>query len=150
MFARPTEIKGTCRLIRTRFFYIIAAVVVVFAGLASPRHPRQLPAFIAEFAGDTLWALMLFLLVSTLLAGRPIVARAAISLALAFLVEISQLYHAPWIDSIRQTTLGGLALGFGFVWTDLVCYSVGIAIGALAELAITRFGGSELQKVSRR
>ena len=54
---------------------------------------------------------MLFLLVSTLLAGRPIVVRAAISLALAFLVEISQLYHAPWIDSIRSTTLGELDSG---------------------------------------
>jgi hypothetical protein len=39
-------------------------------------------------------------LVGTLLAGRPVRARAAISLALAFLMEISQLYHAPWIDSI--------------------------------------------------
>ncbi len=79
---------------------------------------------------------MLFLLVSTLLAGRPILARAAISLALAFLVEISQLYHAPWIDSIRQTTLGGLVLGFGLLWTDLVCYSVGVLIGVVAESAV--------------
>jgi hypothetical protein len=69
---------------------------------------------------------MVFLLVSTLLVGRPILVRAAISLAFAFLVEISQFYHAPWIDSIRQTTLGGLVLGFGFLWTDLVCYTVGI------------------------
>ena len=79
---------------------------------------------------------MVFLLVSTMLAGRPILVRAAISLALAFLVEASQLYHAPWIDAIRQTTLGGLVLGFGFLWTDLICYSVGVAIGVIAELAI--------------
>lgn len=108
----------------------------MFAGLASRRYRGQLPAFLAEYAGDTLWALMLFLLISTLLAGRPVLARAAISLALAFLVEISQLYHAPWIDSIRQTLLGGLMLGFGFLWTDLVCYSVGVMIGVIAELAI--------------
>ncbi len=95
-----------------------------------------MPAFLAEYAGDTLWALMLFLLMSTLLAGRPVLARAGISLVLAFLVEITQLYHAPWIDSIRQTTLGGLVLGFGFLWSDLVCYSVGIAIGLIGELAI--------------
>jgi hypothetical protein len=81
---------------------------------------------------------MLFLLVSTLLAGQSILTRAAISLALALLVEVSQLYHAPWIDSIRQTTLGGLVLGFGFLWTDLVCYSVGIAAGAVLELCLSR------------
>ena len=90
----------------------------------------------AEYAGYTLWALMAFPLVSTLLAGRPILVRAAITLALAFLVEISQLYHAPWIDAIRQTTVGGLVLGFGFLWSDLVCYSVGVMIGVIAEGAI--------------
>ncbi len=109
-----------------------------------------MPAFLAEYAGDTLWALMLFLLVSTLLAGRPILMRTAISLALAFLVEISQLYHAPWIDSIRQTTLGGLVLGFGFLWTDLVCYSVGIATISLTEWGIRRFGWPKMEKVSGR
>lgn len=123
-------------MIRTRFVYLIAATVVVFAGLASRRNRGQLPTFLAEYAGDTLWALMLFLLVSTLLARRTILTRAGISLVLAFLVEITQLYHAPWIDSIRQTTLGGLMLGFGFLWSDLVCYSVGIAIGLVVELAI--------------
>ena len=121
-------------MIRIRFVYLLAAIVVVIAGLASRRYRGQLPAFVVEYAGDTLWALMVFLLVSTLLAGRPILLRAVITLALAFLVEISQLYHAPWIDSIRQTTLGGLVLGFGFLWTDLVCYSVGVLIGVIAEL----------------
>lgn len=121
---------------RTRFVYLIAATAVCIAGLASRRFRGQLPAFLAEYAGDTLWAVMVFLLVSTLLVGRPILVRAAISLALAFPVEISQLYHAPWIDAIRQTTLGGLALGFGFLWTDLICYSVGVMIGVIAEWAI--------------
>ncbi len=37
---------------------------------------------------------MLFLLVSAVLAGRPLMLREAISLVLSFLVEISQLYHA--------------------------------------------------------
>ncbi|MEQ1830423.1 MAG: DUF2809 domain-containing protein [Pirellula sp.] len=133
-----------------RYIYLLCAIAVLFSGLASRRYRSVLPTFSAEYAGDSLWALMLFLLVSTLLAGRPILTRAAISLALAFLVEISQLYHAPWIDSIRQTTLGGLVLGFGFLWTDLVCYSVGIAAGSLTEWGIGRFRGPKLEKVSGR
>lgn len=136
MPTRSPKIESTIRLFCTRLAYIIAATVVVVAGLASRRYRGQLPAFLAEYAGDTLWGLMLFLLVSTLRVGRPILVRSAITLALAFLVEISQLYHAPWIDSVRQTTLGGLVLGFGFLWTDLVCYSVGILIGVIAELAL--------------
>ena len=123
---------------RTRITFFLCAVVVTIVGLASRRYQAVLPEFIGEYAGDTLWALMLFLLVSTLLAGRTVISRATISLVLAFVVEISQLYHAPWIDSIRHTTLGGLVLGFGFLWTDLVCYTVGIVIGAVAEYGIRR------------
>ena len=52
-------------------------------------------------------------------------------------VELSQLYHAPWIDSIRETTLGGLILGFGFLWSDTACYTVGVGLGVLLE----RIGG---------
>ena len=51
----------------------------------------------------------------------------------SFAIEISQLYHAPWIDCIRNTTLGGLVLGFGFLWSDLLCYSAGTSIGFLLE-----------------
>lgn len=123
-------------MIKTRITFFLCAVAVTIVGLASRRYQAVLPVFVGEYSGDTLWALMLFLLVSTLLAGRTVMSRAGISLVLADLVEISQLYHAPWIDSIRKTTLGGLVLGFGFLWTDLVCYTVGIIIGALAECGL--------------
>jgi hypothetical protein len=105
----------------------------MLVGLASRRFRQQLPTFIGEYSGDVLWALMLFLVVSFVLAGRPLFQRGIISLVLAFAVEVSQLYHAPWIDGIRSTTLGGLVLGFGFLWSDLVCYLVGIAAGVLAD-----------------
>ena len=72
---------------------------------------------------------MLFLLVSAVLAGQPIQVRATLSLGHSFLVEIRQLYHAPWIDSIRQNTLGGLVL-------RVSCYSFGIAMGIVAKSAI--------------
>src|ERR1017187_341105 len=40
---------------------------------------------------------------------------AILAMSFSVAVEISQLYHAPWIDSIRHTNLGGLVLGFGFL-----------------------------------
>ena len=122
-----------------RVVYVFSAIVVLFAGLASRRYRTHLPSYVGEYGGDVLWALMLFLIVSFVLAGRPLVQRCIISLILAFAVEVSQLYHAPWIDGIRSTTLGGLVLGFGFLWSDLVCYLVGIAAGALAELTVRRW-----------
>lgn len=118
-------------------------MAIMVIGLGSRIFRQRLPSFLADYAGDTLWALMLFFLVSTLCAGRTLFARTAISVTLALMVEVSQLYHAPWIDSVRQTTFGGLVLGFGFLWTDLICYSVGIAFGSLAESAINGFNRSK-------
>ena len=96
-----------------------SAIVVMFAGLASRSYRTHLPSFIGEYSGDVLWALMLFLVVIFILAGRPLVKRCIISLVVAFAVEVSQLYHALWIDGIRNTTLSSLVLGFGFLWSDL-------------------------------
>ncbi len=39
----------------------------------------------------------------------------------------------PWIDSVRQTTIGGLILGFGFLWSDLACYAAGVGLGVVIE-----------------
>ena len=118
-------------------------------GLASRRFRQHLPSFIGEYSGDVLWALMLFLVVSFVLAGRPILQRSIISLVLAIAVEVSQLYHAPWIDSIRSTILGGLVLGFGFLWTDLVCYLVGITVGALTEYGQVYLRGKTRDSLAR-
>ena len=132
-------VQGSSRLfelniMRQRSVYFLTAVVVMFLGLASRRYREYLPQFVGQYSGDTLWALMLFLFISVLLARHSIVIRGAISIVVALLVEISQLYHPPWIDSIRQTPLGGLVLGFGFLWSDLICYAVGVGFGVIFEV----------------
>ena len=55
------------------------------------------------------------------------------ALGYCYLIEISQIYHSPWFDALRQTRLGGLTLGRGFLWSDLISYTFGIAIGAVIE-----------------
>lgn len=119
-----------------RLIYAIAAAVVVLAGLASRRYRPELPQFLGDYSGDTLWALMVFLLISVVLPGTPLKMRATTALCISFMVEISQIYQAPWIISIRQTTLGGLVLGHGFLWTDFACYTVGIVTGAASEMVL--------------
>ena len=53
------------------------------------------------------------------------------ALALAVLVEVSQLWHFPWLIALRHTRLGALAIGGSFSFGDIVCYATGIALGAL-------------------
>ena len=55
------------------------------------------------------------------------------ALLFSYGIEISQLYHAPWIDTLRANRLGGLILGFEFLWSDLVCYTMGIGFGFMME-----------------
>ena len=93
----------------------------------------HLPEFVGSFGGDTLWALALFLFLGCVYLNLETPKLALASLGLAFAVEASQLYHAEWIDQIRGTLPGKLLLGSGFLWSDLVCYTVGIGMGALTE-----------------
>lgn len=116
-----------------RIVYLALALIVVTFGLASRRFRSELPTFVGDYSGDVLWALMMYLLVSAVLPRMRIINRGFIALGLAYLVEISQLYHAPWIDAVRQTRLGGLVLGFTFVWSDLACYTVGVLLGTAIE-----------------
>ncbi len=123
---------------RNRLHYALALAVVIPLGLGSRKFGASLPWFIAEYAGDTLWAMMMFLLVG-FLAPRWTTGRiAAVALGIAYTVEISQLYRAPWVESIRHTLPGALVLGSGFLWSDFVCYTVGVGIGTGLDIALNR------------
>ncbi len=87
-----------------------------------------------------LWALMVFLGFALLFNRQPTKIIALMTGLFSFGIEFSQLYHAPWIDAVRATRLGGLVLGFGFLWTDLLCYSVGILIGSLIDSQLKASG----------
>jgi len=119
---------------RRRVGRAIALAIVIGAGLLS-RSPSasHLPRFVQVYAGDTLWALALFLGLGLLWPTTNTLARAILAVAIACGIELSQLYQAPWINRLRNTPLGGLILGFGFNWTDLICYACGVALGALGE-----------------
>jgi hypothetical protein len=121
---------------RRRAVALALAAVTVALGLASRRHGPALPEFVAAYAGDTLWALLVYLLATAAAPGASVTHRAAGALAFAFAIETSQLYHAAWIDAIRGTRLGALVLGSGFLWSDFACYAAGDALGAATEASL--------------
>jgi glycopeptide antibiotics resistance protein len=63
---------------------------------------------------------------------------AAISILLCFGIEILQIYQADWIENIRAYRLGGLILGHGFLWSDLLCYLIGGGLGWMVEQMIQK------------
>lgn len=118
---------------RRRLGYGLGIAIAIGAGLESRRRGSELPVWVASYAGDTLWALTAYWGISFLFPRAPIGVRGVGALGFAFAIEFSQLYQAEWINAWRQTRLGGLILGFGFLVSDLVCYSVGVLLGVLTD-----------------
>ncbi|EEM11001.1 hypothetical protein bmyco0003_22900 [Bacillus pseudomycoides] len=109
-------------------------IIVVILGLASRKFAYALPNLLNAYLGDALWALMIFIGFGFLFHKMKTKKIAFLSLLFCYGIEISQLYHADWIDNIRATTLGGLVLGYGFLWSDLLAYTIGVGMGMLCEL----------------
>jgi glycopeptide antibiotics resistance protein len=122
---------------RNPFVWTALIIVVIALGLGSRRFGHSLPVFVATYAGDTLWALVVFLGIGLLVPKTSKWRVAALAVSFSVMIEMSQLYHAPWIDSIRGTTLGALILGQGFLWGDLACYFAGIGLGVILDERLT-------------
>ncbi|PEP48826.1 ribosomal maturation YjgA family protein [Bacillus pseudomycoides] len=123
---------------RNRLLYAILTIIVVILGLASRKFAYALPNLLNAYLGDALWALMIFIGFGFLFHKMKTKKIAFLSLLFCYGIEISQLYHADWIDNIRATTLGGLVLGYGFLWSDILAYMIGIGVGMLLEVVFRK------------
>ncbi len=114
------------RSTRNRFRLIALAAATIALGLASRRYPIA-----GNYPGDALWATLVYFLWAFLFPLRPYRLHFLLAAGTAAAVEFSQLYHAPWIDSLRQTLFGRLVLGSGFDPLDLLAYAIGCLIGLI-------------------
>lgn len=118
-------------------------LVTVSAGLAIRLLPLGLPLFVVKYGGSMLWALMVYWIVSTLLASWRIPVAAVLAGVFATAVEFVKLYHSPGLDAFRLTLPGVLLLGRFFSGWDIVTYLAVICIGAAVDRSIR-------QRTSRR
>ena len=106
---------------KTRFSYFIIVVSVIILGIFS-RKIDGIPTFI----GDALYAVMVYFGMRMLFVNNSFKITIVLALVFCFCIEFLQLYGAEWLLAIRRTTLGHYALGQGFLWSDLVFYTLGI------------------------
>ncbi len=121
---------------RNRKVYAAAIVGVIVAAVVLWRYVDALPAALGQYAGGALWALVVFLLWGFALRSDSTARVALLALATSWLVEFSQLYEAPWIDAIRENSMGHLLIGSTFHAPDLLAYAIGVGLGAAAELLL--------------
>jgi glycopeptide antibiotics resistance protein len=108
--------------------YFLAVVITILLGLASRKFSHLLFSFLAENAGDVLWAMMVYFGVRFLFLKKNMLTAIFLSFLFSFGIEFSQLYQEDWINQIRGTILGALILGKGFLTVDLIRYTTGIVI----------------------
>ncbi|RAS82021.1 DUF2809 domain-containing protein [Priestia endophytica] len=124
--------------IKRNIIYIMLMIIIIFLGIVVRKKSAYFPRIVNLYLGDILWALLIFLGFSFLMEKKGLKIVIFLSLLFCYGIEISQLYHAEWIDAVRSTTLGGLVLGYGFLFGDLVSYTVGILCGALCTILLKR------------
>ncbi len=134
---------------RNRLILVALMAITAVLGLSIRNYDEFFPPSVAAYAPDMLWTLLVFWLIGFIFPRLDTWAVTAISIAISLTVELSQFYHAPWIDSIRATTIGALVLGHGFLWSDLACYVAGGLLGCVIEIAILRFAKSQKRAESK-
>jgi len=110
---------------------LMAATVAV--GLTFRFVPLGMSPFVVKYGGSTMWALMAYWIVSTLLPSRRLLTVVLLTGTLATAVEFIKLYHAPILDAFRLTLLGIVLLGRYFSAWDIVTYWLAISVGALID-----------------
>jgi hypothetical protein len=92
-----------------------------------------MPGFVLLYVGDVLWGAMFFVLFACLWPRGSTLRLGSWALATTELIEFSQLYRGSDIQRIRATAAGGLLLGHGFLWSDVACVALGVAVAALID-----------------
>lgn len=103
--------------------YTSAVIALIALGLLS-RRINGIP----DACGDALWAMMVFCCWRIVLVLRPLKIVAAVALITSYLVEFSQILSFDWLVRLRSTFLGHMLLGQGFLWIDLLAYTIGIIV----------------------
>ena len=119
-----------------RLAYVALALATIALGLAVHLYGGALEPSVRDVTGDILWAAMMMWIISVIVPDRTLLFRGTTALAICFAVELSQLYHSPSLDAVRQTTLGQLTLGTGFDVRDLFAYTIGVVGAALVDRTI--------------
>lgn len=121
---------------RQRRTVLCLIFLTIALGLATRRYPHAFPSFFATYAGDALWAALVYWLLAIVWPQKRPAVLALTALGISFAVEISQRYHAAWIDALRANPVAALVLGRGFLWSDLVCYVAGVLAAAALDVML--------------
>jgi hypothetical protein len=116
--------------------YVMLMAITIPIGLATRKLPQLFPAIVVKYGGDLLWAALFFFIFRLIFQKKSLLSNAIITCVFSAAIELSQLYQARWINEIRGSFFGQMVLGRGFLWSDLLCYAIGIGLAYLLSTTI--------------
>lgn len=126
-------VRESLARVRSRGWLLAAAALTVCAGLGSRAFGAHLPRFVADYAGDALYATLVFVLAAFAIPRAKGAHLALVAFGISALVEVSQAVHVGVLDAVRATLPGRLVLGTTFVWSDFPCYLAGALLGLAVD-----------------
>jgi hypothetical protein len=122
-----------------RVVYFILFAFFIWLALATRNHANWFNSLVQEYGGDVAWSAAFLFLVRAIFIYHSVYILAIICYVLGVLDECSQLLQYKWIVAARQTYIGRLMLGVGFLWSDLVCYAIGVLLALIIILLAERY-----------
>jgi hypothetical protein len=122
-----------------RSLHFLLFVFCIWLALVTRSHAAWFTPLVQEYGGDVAWSAGFLFLVRAIFIRRNVYKLAVICYLLGVIDELSQLLEYRWIAAIRETYIGRLMLGVGFVWSDLVCYAIGVMLALLVIIVTERY-----------
>ena len=118
--------------------YLLTMALLIGLGLPSRIIPKSLPSWYVQYFGDYLWAMLIFFGIGLVRPRWVTLKVFTAAILFTYVIEFSQLFHPPWLEYLRSIKICALVLGYGFLWSDLVAYTLGITTGVVIEWLILR------------
>jgi hypothetical protein len=118
---------------RSEIVYLGMVGFTTWFALMARHYSLAHPSSSVEYVGDVLWPLVVFSAIGLFFPTIATWQAACWAFIVPVLIQLSQLYHVPWLDAVRGTSVGFLVFGTDFVMRDFACYAAGALAGMGAE-----------------
>lgn len=114
--------------------YFILTILLFITEILIARYLHD--NIIRPYGGDFLVVILIYCMVKTFL-NTPIVPTAIAVLLFAYVVEILQYFRLIVLLGLQHSRLACIVFGTSFSWTDILCYTSGIAVVIAVEMGRT-------------
>jgi hypothetical protein len=113
--------------------YFTLAILLLITEVLIARYLHD--NIIRPYGGDFLVVILIYCLVKTFL-NTPVIPTAVAVLLFAYVIEVLQYFRLVVLLGLQHVKLARVILGTSFSWTDILCYTLGIALVIIIEMRL--------------